>query len=133
MIPRVEGKKGKIAGVQAFAVFLLLLIYSAGSVQLETLHTLFHEHDELHTSELEKDPCHRAVYHHEKEGCEHKSHVTEQKKCSLCQFSFHADQWIGLNSSIRSIRFADGSKCGIILSSAADLFVQQPSRAPPVL
>ena len=122
-----------MAGVQSCAVFLLLLIYSAGSIHLEAIHNLFHAHEVLHSSQLEKDPCHRAVYHHEKDSCKHKSHVTEHKKCPLCQFSFHADQWVSANGSIRVISFSEVSKNAIALSPAAGLSIRQPSRAPPVL
>ena len=66
---------------------LLALLYTAGSLQIDSLHRLIHQHGErtLHTPEQEQDPCHRVVFHHQTKGaCEHPTHFSESKKCPLC-------------------------------------------------
>ena len=66
----------------------LLLIYLASSIRLGSIHQLFHAEKitELHTVEKETDPCHKSIYHHQKEkGCEHKSHITQNTKCPFCE------------------------------------------------
>src|SRR5688500_20288559 len=72
--------------MRIFSASLLLLLYLAGNVQVESFHKVFHSFEQaLHSSDEEKDPCHRAIYHDSKqEGCDHKTHVTEVKKCPLC-------------------------------------------------
>lgn len=130
---RSKQASGKIAGVQSLGVLLLLLIYSAGSIELQSIHYLLHDHAAVHSSEAEKDPCHRAIYHHEKDGCHHASHVSQSKKCPLCQFSFHADQWVSAEGSAQPVHFTKASKKNIALSLIASSPAQQSSRAPPAL
>ena len=122
-----------MAGVQSLGVLLLLLIYSAGSIELQSIHSLFHDHAAMHSFEAEKDPCHRAVYHHEKDGCHHASHVSESKKCPLCQFSFHADEWVSAEASEQPVHFTKALKNNVTLSLIASSPAQQSSRAPPAL
>jgi hypothetical protein len=67
---------------------VLLLVYAASSLRLDSIHQLLHAEDitELHSAEKESDPCHKNIYHQQKEtGCEHKSHITENTKCSFCE------------------------------------------------
>ena len=53
-----------------------------------------HAHDqslEIHFSGCEQDPCHAAVYHHDRSGdCHHRSHLTRSidGECSLCGMMF---------------------------------------------
>lgn len=70
----------------AFLLFLAVL-YSAGSLQIDSVHRLLHQHGEraLHTPEQEQNPCHRVVFHDQPQGsCEHPTHFSESKKCPLC-------------------------------------------------
>lgn len=67
-------------------VFLLFL-YAVATLQIDTIHLLFEMHHPvvLHTPELEKAPCHITLYHQDRSGgCEHKTHISEKRKCSLC-------------------------------------------------
>jgi hypothetical protein len=51
-----------------------------------------HEHVAVHSPEQEKDPCHRFLFHGDKEkGCSHKLHITKADKCKLCHVIFHND------------------------------------------
>lgn len=133
MIFRSRQAHGKIAGVQSFAVIFLLLIYGAGSIELQSIHNLLHDHAAMHSSEAEKDPCHRAIYHHEKDGCHHSSHVSQSKKCPLCQFSFHGDEWVSAEALEQPVHFTKVLKNNIALSLIASSPAQQSSRAPPAL
>jgi hypothetical protein len=58
--------------------FLLLVLFAAGTSNLELLHSFAHSHDAAvtHSSEQESDPCHRAIYHSDiEQGCHHDSHL----------------------------------------------------------
>jgi hypothetical protein len=82
-------RKWRRAPLGALTIFLLVL-YVVGSLQVESFHRLLHGHDEaaLHSPEQEESDCHRLVYHNQSKGdCKHDSHVTENKKCPLCQIS----------------------------------------------
>jgi hypothetical protein len=72
-------------------MWVILLLYVAGTVQIDNLHQLLHHHTvELHSEQAEKDPCHRSVFHHEQnKGCEHKTHVTQTKECFVQQLLGH--------------------------------------------
>lgn len=76
----------KKSALRIGSVLLLVFLYCAGNVQVESFHKIFHSFEQaLHSFDQEKDPCHRAIYHDSKqEGCDHKTHVTEVKKCPLC-------------------------------------------------
>ncbi|MFZ6000988.1 MAG: hypothetical protein ACOYW3_10795 [Bacteroidota bacterium] len=77
-------------GLARLLTFFLLALYAVGSLQVESFHRLLHGHDDiaLHSVEQEQNDCHRAVFHNQAKGdCKHKSHVTENKKCPLCQIS----------------------------------------------
>ena len=68
-------------------VFSLLLLYVFSYFSFELIHQFEHSHEyeALHTEENEKEACHRAVFHFEKDACDHKTHVTSlEKHCDLC-------------------------------------------------
>ena len=74
---------------------LLLALYAAAALKVDSIHELLHarEFAELHSVEQESNPCHKSVYHQEAEkGCEHKSHITENTKCPLCEYNSSADE-----------------------------------------
>jgi hypothetical protein len=91
----------------AFAV-LLLAFFVVGNSQRETIHQFFHSHDHLvsHTEAQEKDPCHREIYHHDKEkGCGHHSHIVVTDECDLCDLIFHTDQILLSDFERSSVEF----------------------------
>jgi hypothetical protein len=74
---------------------LLLALYAAAALKVDSIHELVHarEFAELHSVEQENNPCHKSVYHQEAEkGCEHKSHITENTKCPLCEYNSSVDE-----------------------------------------
>ena len=68
-------------------VVSLLLLYVFSYFSFELIHQFQHSHEyeALHTEENENEACHRAVFHSEKDACDHKTHVTSlEKHCDLC-------------------------------------------------
>lgn len=77
-----------------FSAFLLL-IYVWGAISVDVLHHSLHSHHkpEAHSSIIEQDPCHRAIFHGDtKEGCHHKTHFTNAEKCKYSYVLFQAQQ-----------------------------------------
>lgn len=78
--------------LKGFLSILLLSVYCLANLQVEVFHNLFHAHENtsIHSSEAEKDLCHRAIYHNEKDqGCKHTFHFTKAEKCDLCPLMVH--------------------------------------------
>ena len=74
---------------------LLLALYAAAALKVDSIHELMHarEFAELHSVAQENNPCHKSIYHQEAEkGCEHKSHITENTKCPLCEYNSSVDE-----------------------------------------
>jgi hypothetical protein len=72
---------------------LLILIYLVGAFQSNSIHEfVHHESIELHSEQNEQDECHQVIYHHGKETCGHKIHISASDKCSLCHLVFHSEQ-----------------------------------------
>jgi hypothetical protein len=105
----------------------------AGNVQVESFHRVFHSLEKaLHSSEQEKDPCHRAIYHEtKKEGCDHKTHLTGIKKCPLCHVIPFGDQHATIRQRFLSVEFPTSFNVVSILFLWSDSFYNLPSRAPP--
>jgi hypothetical protein len=78
-----------ISSLKISAVMLLVIIYALGALRPESLHRLFHSHQniEQHFAENEKDPCHRSIYHGGVTGCKHKAHVLQTSKCNYCDIT----------------------------------------------
>jgi hypothetical protein len=75
---------------------LLLLLYLAGSSNLEFIHSYFHDHDiaVAHSDDQENDPCHRLIYHHDiAQGCHHDSHLSASDKCQMCDLASHGSDY----------------------------------------
>jgi len=114
---------------------LLLVLYLAGSVQVDSLHHLVHPDDYtiLHSPENEKDTCHQSIYHAGlNHGCEHKSHLSEFKKCSVCDYANHSVHLFSISlldlSASSSIAVEDHYNS----SEAGINPLYQSSRAPPL-
>jgi hypothetical protein len=80
--------------LKAVAFTLLLAVYLMGAMKLNGFHEFFHSHDHgiTHLQQDEADGCHRAVYHNDKKGCDHKIHISANHHCQLCDFILTADQ-----------------------------------------
>ncbi|WP_276374540.1 hypothetical protein [Chryseolinea sp. H1M3-3] len=129
-------KKGKHLSERIKPIFaaVLLFLYVLGNVQVESFHQAFHSLEKaLHSTEQEKDPCHRAIYHEvTKEGCDHKTHLTAPKKCPLCHVVPVNEQHLAIYESFDvftpslEIKGYSPSVDKVIFS------IKLPSRAPPI-
>lgn len=117
-------------------VLFLAVLYSAGSLQIDSIHRLMHQHGAraLHTPEQEQNPCHQVVFHDQPQGtCEHPTHFSESKKCPLCQGSPTQSALIQNTLVFRTpvlaeIRFTISHR--VLLTGDQRLL---PARAPPVM
>jgi len=129
-MPRTVNPKANHPALRTWAILGLLVLYALGSLQMETVHRLLHAHDATHTVYAEKDPCHRSLYHRD-QACEHKTHVTALKKCPLCQFSFHADQWVSDNAPAKAVFPVASSQTRTVQHYIHATSDPGSSRAPP--
>jgi hypothetical protein len=120
--------------LRIFSALLLLLLYLAGNVQVESFHQVFHSFEQaLHSSDQEKDPCHRAIYHDSKqEGCDHKTHFTAVKKCPLCHIVPLSEKHIAVSHSFESISSLSDFENFSFSIPATELSGNLSARAPPM-
>ena len=120
--------------LRTISISLLLLLYVLGNVQIESIHQVFHVLEtSLHSSDQEKDPCHRAIYHEATSGgCDHNTHFTAVKNCPLCHV-------VPVNEQLLSEHKITGSFAPehIFIEQPISIFADQeftllPSRAPPL-
>lgn len=121
---------------RAFSVILLIVLYSLAAFRIDSVHCLFaqHEASTLHSPEQEQAPCHIAIYHHDRSGgCEHKTHVSENDNCSLCDSQVH-NAHIFLTIDVSIYRSFATSHFNDIQDSLSKGFISySSSRAPPKL
>lgn len=130
------GKKSAQDSLKAFFFLFLLISYTVGNIQVEAFHRHFHAQDNIdtHSFQEEKDPCHRTLYHHEKNyGCKHKLHLKKADKCSLCHIFYHSDQITFSDSSCEFIQSGFIVAEKFISVQLADIDNNLPSRAPPFI
>lgn len=121
---------------RGFFICLLLALYLCGTSGFEILHHIIHLHEHAveHTEQAEEDPCHRALYHQDKEnGCEHRSHIVVADKCDLCDVIAPVDALsLSLFSFTSDFLFPEKNTFGrYIIHTGANLHL--PSRAPPAV
>jgi len=121
--------------VRAVIAALMLVIYTTGTTGIDLFHHLFHDHaaPPLHTEVSEQDPCHRFIYHQDKEnGCNHKAHLTKAEKCKFSHVVFQSSQLL-VHSAFTESSFADYSVPGYyyFCDSKTDC-ITQSLRGPPV-
>jgi hypothetical protein len=113
---------------------LLLTLYAAASLKVDSFHELFHAQElkELHSTEQENNPCHKSVYHQQAEnGCEHKSHITENTKCPLCEFNVSPDQLANELSAKSETRIVQIKQTVWLGEEPASVDISLSSRGPP--
>jgi hypothetical protein len=120
--------------IRIFSALLLLLLYLTGNVQVESFHKVFHSFEQaLHSTEEEKDPCHRAIYHDAKQkGCDHKTHVTAVKKCPLCHIVPLNEKHIAVNHSFESFSSPSNFEQLSISIQVSEISGGLSARAPPI-
>jgi hypothetical protein len=82
-----------IRTVKAVMLLALLSVYMVSAIRVNTLHELLHDdtHAITHLEKDESDGCHRAIYHNDKQGCSHKTHIVQHTDCQACDFIANAD------------------------------------------
>lgn len=113
---------------------LLLIFYVFGSHVQEIHRSLHSDHQQsvLHYPQQEEDPCHRNLFHHEKNACEHKTHISNSEKCSLCEWNAYKEEWIASNESIGRVNYIAIINSAVVSFIITDLSIHLCSRAPPV-
>jgi hypothetical protein len=117
-----------------FSALVLLLLYLVGNVQLESFHKVFHSFEQaLHSSDQEKDPCHRAIYHDSRqEGCDHKTHVTAVKKCPLCHITPLNEKHIAVTHAVEYFSSSQVFETVSLSISILEVAGNLSARAPPI-
>jgi hypothetical protein len=80
-----------------YLVAALIILYAAASLRIDSIHQIFHADEiaNLHSPEQEVNPCHKSIYHQQREnGCEHRSHVSAITKCPACECKIATDEWV---------------------------------------
>lgn len=117
-------------------MFVLLVLYVAGSFELEVLHSFVHDHDYAitHSKEQERDPCHRLVYHRDvQRGCDHQSHLIVSHKCHMCDLACHGDQTRADVITEESVKFENDFTSPYNDNLDSNWVINTSSRAPPAL
>lgn len=115
--------------------FVILSLYIAATSGVASLHQFFHTHESVsHSKEEEKDPCHRARYHHDADhGCHHNAHVTASEKCDVCDLILHVEYVYSV-----TLIHPDSEISSVDLFHSTNDFLSAytpglPARAPPFL
>lgn len=119
-----------------FTVVLLLVIYLVGTVEINSVHAIFHQTDnqsELHSAVNESNGCHQWVYHNNKnQDCEHKAHLVANKNCPLCHLSLQSFHYACIKPADYfsiSIELPNGD---VYAAAIGEIFSLLPGRAPPI-
>ncbi|MBL7824606.1 MAG: hypothetical protein JNK69_14465 [Saprospiraceae bacterium] len=119
------------------AVLMMILTYLLAILQSKG--TYLHIHDSAsevsHDAEIEKDACHRTIYHGDLgHGCNHPSHLTKLfKKCSLCDGILQFDK-SNLNLSNFRLNFLyQLDTYAFLLKSGIPSIPDLMNKGPPVV
>lgn len=122
---------------QSWMSVCLLFLYITGTIGTDFVHEIVHSHVnvELHSALNEKDPCHKAIYHHEKDnGCNHTTHLIKVEKCMHCHILFHATDQVTLSASPSKLAFHDFvALTNFIPVTLSGNTLQQSLRGPPAV
>jgi hypothetical protein len=120
--------------VKTWSGILLLIFYLLASHVQDIHRSLHKEHQQsvLHSPQQEEDPCHRNLFHHEENTCEHKTHISNAERCSLCEWVIEKEEWIASNDPVVTIRVIAVMNSVPLNLQETDLSIHLCSRAPPV-
>ena len=115
---------------------LCLILYLAGTFQVDSLHHFAHpdDHISLHSPEHETDTCHQSIYHAGlNQGCNHPSHLSEEKKCAVCDYANHSVHLFSF--AVFKLSSTEHEMVGdhYIAAEQAPFSFYEDSRGPPVL
>ena len=134
MFSTCKSKKVKRVSLVTYLTIPFLLLYLAGTVELDSFHALFHSADEhvLHSSQQEENSCHNAIYHQQKKNvCHHLSHITQLKKCPLCHVVFHSTHLSSVSFLQEPIVSAKSFKENKESDRPSTFLALRSSRGPP--
>ena len=123
------GKRYRLNFRSGLAAFMLV-IYATGTISVDVIHHTLHDHAsvELHSGEIEKDSCHRTLYHDDgTNGCDHKAHFKATAKCKYSHVVFQSLQLIAPQTVSKEV-FKDL----LVLFSYQLSVLESPSRAQPL-
>lgn len=93
-----------------------------------------HDHDStVCTAELEKDPCHRRLVHHDvTSGCDHEHFTEWETRCELCDWItsvnyYEAKSYVSAFGWIGEPRLFSDTQSDLL----QDFFVGRKGRSPP--
>lgn len=117
-----------------FSLLALLILYSAASLRVDSLHQFFHAEEivELHSLEHESDPCHKSIYHQQSEkGCHHQSHLSSNTKCPLCEHKVSSDELCFILEKDQTINYSTSSEILVKENLSSPSIFLSSGRAPP--
>lgn len=126
----------KARGWNVLIVLILLGVYLTGTLEVSSLHRLFHDPTEeqvLHSKINEQNSCHQLLYHNSNgKRCEHTAHITSFKKCLICHLSVQSSHFFESKSMVSFNFGAD-----VLIAFSQSVLLLKPSsfltpRAPPV-
>jgi len=132
--------KHRIKKMSDFRSLMLVLVYMFGW-SLSTL-SFLHNHDEhscdhsvVHDIKAESDPCHRSIFHADKEnGCKHDGHFENIKKeCFLCSDHFGSEVLISKIFLFGTLDFSKETYCSFYNNNISRTYNIQLTRGPPAL
>jgi hypothetical protein len=137
-LPLRKSMRGQVSTylrfLKAVALTLLLAAYLMGAMKLNGFHELLHadDHKITHLQSDEADGCHRAIYHNDKDGCEHKNHISTNHHCQLCDLILTTDQEAESNLPEKDSQHITVHKSFCQYSTETIPAAIRQSRAPPI-
>lgn len=126
----------KTKGLSLLAALVLLFIYLIGTVEVSSIHQLFHnpvDKQVLHSEVNEQNSCHQVLYHHAKgKRCEHPTHISAFKRCSFCQLSIQSFHLFETSSIVEFNSFSGTMVAFSQPFQGGELDLQLAPRAPPI-
>ena len=122
--------------VRNLLVFSLLTFYGVGYFSFTLSHRLQHSHEYelLHTEVNEGKACHRAVFHHEKNACNHKTHLaSHEEQCILCDVIVQQDRFALFIPELKHEQVVSTVHFPVQVETPGNCLLNRHSRAPPFL
>ena len=114
----------------------LATLYISSFIFTDLVHPLVHHQEYAgHSRAEEQDPCHREIYHGEKESTgTHHQHLTQsQDKCRLCDIIFDHEHLRSENRANSKTVNPNAEKTSVLSAFSFGFIALTSSRGPPVL
>lgn len=122
----------RISKVAMLLVVMVIYLMTAG--RFNELHEVLHtdQHNVTHFAKDESDGCHRAIYHHDKNGCSHKTHLTAFSRCQVCDFICNGEVVISTFTIDATDSPILAIQSGFFPSVSDKIHLRLSARAPPI-